>query len=119
MERHPEYFEEAKSYEKNAVEHGSPFTWSQGESLEEMSRSERVEQIRKEHERRVERSRLRAQANPLRPDSEPLTLTTYTVRPRSVWPVISDGVLSALLLQKARGDLFPCKVEQVFGSLFD
>ena len=28
MERHPGYFEEAKSYEKNAIDHGSPFTWS-------------------------------------------------------------------------------------------
>ena len=32
-EQHPEAFEEAKAYEKNAVEHGSPFTWSQGEAL--------------------------------------------------------------------------------------
>jgi hypothetical protein len=27
MDEHPEAFEEAKAYEKNAVEHGSPFTW--------------------------------------------------------------------------------------------
>ena len=26
MERHPEYFEQAKSYEKTAITHGSPFT---------------------------------------------------------------------------------------------
>ena len=30
-EQHPDAFEEAKAYEKDAVEHGSPFTWSQGE----------------------------------------------------------------------------------------
>ena len=42
MERHPNYFEEAKAYEKNAVDHGSPFTWSQGESLVELSRPERI-----------------------------------------------------------------------------
>ena len=30
MERHPEAFEEAKAYEKNSIDHGSPFTWSQG-----------------------------------------------------------------------------------------
>ena len=35
-EQHPEAFEEAKAYEKNSVEHGSPFTWSQGEALDEL-----------------------------------------------------------------------------------
>ena len=49
MERHPGYFEEARSYEKNAIDHGSPFTWSQGESLEELARPERVAEIREEH----------------------------------------------------------------------
>ena len=48
MERHPRYFEEAKSYEKNAIDHGSPFTWRQGESLEKLARTERVKQIRAE-----------------------------------------------------------------------
>ena len=47
MERHPGFFEEAKNYEKNAIDHGSPFTWSQGESLEELAQPERVEQIRR------------------------------------------------------------------------
>ncbi len=68
MERHPESFEEAKSYEKNAIEHGSPFTWSQGESLDELARPERVEQIRADHERRVQRAMARRPRNPLRPD---------------------------------------------------
>ena len=36
-DEHPEAFEEAKRYEKTAVSHGSPFTWSEGESLEELS----------------------------------------------------------------------------------
>ena len=31
-ERHPEFFEEAQRYEKTALEDGSPFTWSHGES---------------------------------------------------------------------------------------
>ncbi len=66
-ERHPEAFEEAKQYEKNAIEHGSPFTWSQGESLSELEKPERQEQIRLDHERRLERARSRLQANPLRP----------------------------------------------------
>ena len=74
MEEHPEAFEDAKTYEKNAVEHGSPFTWSQGESLEELSRPERVEQIRQDHAQRLARLRSKVQPNPLRPDSEPLDI---------------------------------------------
>ncbi|UOR07885.1 phosphoadenosine phosphosulfate reductase family protein [Qipengyuania flava] len=71
-ERHPESFEEAKRYEKNAVEHGSPFTWSHGESLEELERPERIEQIKADHKKRVERQKAKMMANPLRPDDEPL-----------------------------------------------
>ena len=73
-ERHPDYFEEAKAYEKTAVEHGSPFTWSQGESLEELSRTQRIAEIQKEHQRRMDRMRSSQQANPLRPDAEPLDI---------------------------------------------
>jgi len=74
MEQHADAFEEAKAYEKNAVEHGSPFTWSQGESLEELARPERVEQIKRDHEQRVARIRSKVQPNPLRADSEPLDI---------------------------------------------
>ena len=63
---HPEAFEEAKKYEKNAVEHGSPFTWSNGESLDEMELPERVAEIRADHERRLMRAKARAHKNPLR-----------------------------------------------------
>ena len=73
-ERHPEAFEEAKAYEKTAVEHGSPFTWSQGESLVELERPKRVEQIRLDHQRRLARMRAKLQPNPLRPDAEPLDI---------------------------------------------
>ena len=69
LERHPDAFEEARAYEKTAVEHGSPFTWSQGESLDDLRRPERIEQIRRDHDRRVARLRARARPNPLRPDS--------------------------------------------------
>ncbi len=68
-ERHPEAFEEAKEYEKTAIDHGSPFTWSQGESLSDLEKPERQEQIRLDHERRLERARSRLQANPLRPNT--------------------------------------------------
>ena len=74
MERHPNFFEEAKSYEKDAVEGGSPFTWSQGESLEDLGRPERVEQIKRDHRSRLMRLRAKVQPNPLRPDHEPLDM---------------------------------------------
>lgn len=65
MEEHPEAFEEAKGYEKNALEHGSPFTWSQGESLDELARPERIAQIRNDHERRVARTQAKRRINSL------------------------------------------------------
>lgn len=71
MDEHPEAFEEAKRYEKNAVDHGSPFTWSQGESLQELSHPDRVAEIRADYERRVARLAARRRPNPLRPESEP------------------------------------------------
>ena len=74
MEQHPEAFEEAKSYEKTAVEHGSPFTWSQGESLVQLSTPDRVEEIRADHLRRLTRLRSKTKPNPLRSDCEPLDI---------------------------------------------
>ena len=73
-ERHPEYFEEARRYEKTALRDGSPFTWSRGESLDDLAQPERIAQIRAEHERRLSRMRAKVQVNPLRPDSEPMDL---------------------------------------------
>lgn len=67
-EQHPEAFEEAKAYEKDALEHGSPFTWTQGESLDELTRPERVAQIREDYEKRLARARAKRQSNPLRPE---------------------------------------------------
>src|SRR5262245_53719963 len=74
MEQHPDKFEEAKTYEKTAVEHGSPFNWSQGESLEELAKPERVEAIRREHEQRLSRQRSKSLPNPLRSDYEPVDI---------------------------------------------
>jgi len=73
-EQHPDAFEEAKAYEKDAVNNGSPFTWSQGESLEELEQPERVEQIKNEHQKRLSRMRTKVQINPLRSDSEPVDI---------------------------------------------
>jgi len=66
MREHPDAFEEAKSYEKTALEHGSPFTWTERESLEELSRPERVAQIEKDYEARVARLKARKPVNALR-----------------------------------------------------
>ncbi|MCG3773385.1 MAG: hypothetical protein JW395_0191 [Nitrospira sp.] len=75
LERHPESFDEAIQYEKTALDNGSPvFTWSQGESLVQLSRPERIAEIRAEHDRRLSRLKTKTQVNPLRPDEEPLDL---------------------------------------------
>ena len=65
LERHPEAFEEAKAYEKDALEHGSPFTWSQGEALVELAHPERIKKIREDHAARVARVHTRSAQNPL------------------------------------------------------
>ena len=74
MEQHPSAYEDAKLYEKNAVEHGSPFTWSQGESLIELAQPERIQQIRDDHAKRMTRMKGKQQVNPLRSGGEPLDL---------------------------------------------
>ena len=63
---HPEKFQEAKSYEKTALKHGSPFTWSDRESLEELERPERIAEIEADYEARLEREKTKRPANPLR-----------------------------------------------------
>ena len=63
---HPEAFEEAKRYEKTALEHGSPFTWSDRESLAELERPERMAEIEADYEARLVRERARRPKNPLR-----------------------------------------------------
>ena len=46
LEQHPDLFELAKGYEKFNEETGERFTWSQGESLEELSQPERIAEIK-------------------------------------------------------------------------
>jgi hypothetical protein len=67
--RHPDRFEEAKAYEKTAVEHGSPFTWSPKESLDELEQPERMAEIEAEFTIRKERELARRRVNPLRVDA--------------------------------------------------
>ena len=68
MERHPDAFEQAKALEKTSVEQGSPFTWSEGESLEDLSKPDRVAQIKKDHAVKLEQQKSKKRINPLRPD---------------------------------------------------
>src|SRR5262249_30283694 len=51
LERHPDLFEKAKEYEKINEETGEHYTWSGKESLEELSRPERVQEIKERHEK--------------------------------------------------------------------
>ena len=71
MEEHPGAFEEARAYEKTAEEHGSPFTWSDGESLDDLAKPERVEAIKADYEKRRARAMRAVRANPLSARSEP------------------------------------------------
>ena len=66
-EQHPEAYEAAKVLEKDALEHGSPFTWSKGESLLDMENPSRVAEIKGEYEIRRVRLRKSIPINPLRP----------------------------------------------------
>lgn len=52
LEHHPDLFELAKSYERVDPVTGERYTWSQRESLEELARPERIEQIKREFARR-------------------------------------------------------------------
>jgi len=74
MEKHPQAFEEAKKYEKTAIENGSPFTWTQEESLEKLSTPQRIDQIKRDHYKRIERMRAKYKSNPLRPNDEPIDI---------------------------------------------
>ncbi|EZQ20239.1 hypothetical protein CNQ84_13835 [Pseudomonas abyssi] len=66
-ERHPDAYEAAKALEKDALEHGSPFTWSKGESLSDLEHPARIMEIKSEYEIRRARRRSNIPVNPLRP----------------------------------------------------
>jgi len=82
QERHPEAFDEAKAYEKDALESGSPFTWSQGESLIELTEPERVKQIKEDYEKRVLKLKSKKKQNPLRPDTELIDIDDVYGQPK-------------------------------------
>ena len=68
LERHPEKFEAAKKMEKTALDNGSPFTWCQSESLEELSQPGRVAQIKDDHQKKIIAAAKKRKVNPLRPN---------------------------------------------------
>jgi hypothetical protein len=72
---HPKAFEEAKTYEKSALEHGSPFTWAHKESLFDLEKPERMAEIQADFEIRKQREFDRRKPNPLRPvSSDPIDI---------------------------------------------
>jgi len=73
-ERHPEAYEDAKTYEKTALDSGSPFTWTKGEPLSDLEMPERVAKVKEEYELRRKREAARRPRNPLRPWEENMDL---------------------------------------------
>ena len=65
MERHPDLFELAKEYEKINEETGERYTWSGKESLEELSRPERIQEIKERHQKAMEQKKKRRVNLPL------------------------------------------------------
>ncbi len=56
-ENHPHLYELAKKYEKSDPETGEQFTWTQGESLDQLALPERVADIKAKAEKRKARSK--------------------------------------------------------------
>jgi len=53
LANHPDLFRQAMAYEKTDPQTGERYTWVQNESLAELAKPERVEQIKLEYERRL------------------------------------------------------------------
>ncbi|MFQ0970978.1 phosphoadenosine phosphosulfate reductase family protein [Gilliamella sp. BG1] len=70
LEKHPDEFQKAKKYEKLAIDHGSPFTWIQGEPLSELEKPERITQIKDEFQKRLQKEKKKKPVNPLLPEIE-------------------------------------------------
>lgn len=86
MERHPEAFEEAKSYEKLAIENDSPFTWCRGEALEDLEKPERVAQIKADYEKKLLKSFELKVINPLRPSADSIDIDeVYGAKAKVCW----------------------------------
>lgn len=69
-ENHPDLFEKAQEIEEYSNQIGGSYTWSQGESLENLSRPERIEEIKASHQKAI---KLKRKSLPNRPLVEVLT----------------------------------------------
>ena len=69
-----EAFEEAKAYEKTALDNGAKFTWCRSETLDELAHPERVAKIKADHQKALERAERRKEENPLRPNASRVDL---------------------------------------------
>jgi Phosphoadenosine phosphosulfate reductase family len=65
LDRHRDLFDEAKKYEKTDQGTGDGYTWTQRESLEQLSRPERVLEIQEQHQRAMESKKRRRVNLPL------------------------------------------------------
>ena len=57
LERHPDLFEKAKSFEKLDPKNGIRYTWREREALEELE--ERADEIKEEHERKLKNFKIK------------------------------------------------------------
>lgn len=64
LENHPDLFDKAKAFEKPEGEIAPKFTWSQGESLEQLARPARIEEIKANHKKALMKEKA---ARPNRP----------------------------------------------------
>jgi hypothetical protein len=55
LENHPEYYERAKQYERYDPITGKIFTWNDRESLQDLQRPERIQQIKEHYRKRSQR----------------------------------------------------------------
>ena len=69
-EKYPDAFIRAMNLEKTALKDGSPFTWSQGESLADMIIPSRMAEIKKDYEQRQKKARAKLRVNPIHEDLE-------------------------------------------------
>lgn len=63
LEHHPDLFKKAMEYERIDPETGERYTWASRESLAELSRDERIAEIKAEHLRQLEIQKKRARPN--------------------------------------------------------
>jgi hypothetical protein len=64
LERHPDKYAEAVDFEKYSIETSqkkgrSAFTWSQGETLDELARPKRIQEIKADYQKRLARQKKR------------------------------------------------------------